>query len=61
MLNQPMGIAISKDGILYVCEYFNNRVLKIVNINGENIIDVFAGTGLAGTNIFNSNITMIYL
>ena len=53
-LNQPKGITVSSDGILYICDYGNNRVLSV----SSNKISLVAGTGIASTQIINSTIAI---
>jgi len=43
-LSMPTGLAVDKNGVLYVCESQNNRIVKIVNDS----ISVVAGTGVWG-------------
>ncbi|MFI1740872.1 RICIN domain-containing protein [Streptomyces sioyaensis] len=44
-LNLPLGVAVDGTGILYICEYHNNRVRKVTT---DGKISTVAGTGTAG-------------
>jgi sugar lactone lactonase YvrE len=55
-LRQPQGIIMSKDGILYICDTGNNRIVNVTKINGDDIVSLVAGTGTASTAIVNSRI-----
>ena len=52
-LNQPTGITMTTDGILYICETGNNRVTKIIN---DLNISLVAGNGNTGSTVLNSTI-----
>lgn len=41
--NEPRGIAVDKDGNIYICDFWNNRVRKVDAATG--IITTIAGTG----------------
>ncbi len=45
-LNAPVGIAVDKNGNLYISDYINQRVRKVEASTG--IITTIAGTGIAG-------------
>lgn len=44
--NYPRSLAIDANGVVYVADYFNNRIRKIVP--GTNVISTIAGTGVGG-------------
>jgi uncharacterized protein (TIGR03437 family) len=44
--NYPRSLAIDAQGTIYIADYFNNRIRKIVP--GTNVITTFAGTGTGG-------------
>lgn len=55
-LNNPLGIVVGNDGTLYICDSGNNRVVKIVNINGTNTLSVFTSSIISPVSIvFDSN------
>ena len=43
-LNNPSGLAIDREGNLFICEYVNNRVRRVDSKTG--IITTVAGNGL---------------
>ncbi len=43
-LDTPRGLALDSAGVLYVSDYFNNRIRRIVP--GTNVISNYAGTGV---------------
>ncbi|WP_280703535.1 RICIN domain-containing protein [Kitasatospora sp. GP82] len=45
LLNLPLGVAVDGTGVLYISEYYNNRVRKVT---ADGKISTVAGTGAAG-------------
>jgi gliding motility-associated-like protein len=44
-LNNPTGIAVDKNGVIYIADWLNHRIRKV---DAAGIISTIAGTGIAG-------------